>query len=67
MQHPSHNTPSQHATTMPYPHHLDTDPDPELDAEDSETRRRLARLAAHPDPRDPDYPGDIEDDEGDEP
>lgn len=63
MQHPSHSTATNTQPAMPYPHHLDEDPDPELAAEDRETRRRLARLAAHPDPRDPDYPGDIEEDE----
>lgn len=34
----------------------------ELHQEDLARKRYLNRLAAHPDPRDPDYPGD-EDDE----
>lgn len=33
----------------------------ELRAEDLRKRRYLAALSRHPDPRDPDYPGDLED------
>ena len=33
----------------------------ELRAEDLRRRRYLAALSRHPDPRDPDYPGDLED------
>lgn len=35
----------------------------DLLAERVATRRYAAQLAAHPDPRDPDYPGDEEDEE----
>lgn len=35
----------------------------ELRAEARARRRGLAQLAAHPDTRDPDYPGDDDDDE----
>ena len=33
----------------------------DLRAEDLRKRRHLAALSRHPDPRDPDYPGDLED------
>ena len=36
----------------------------ELRAEDRCARRYQAALSRHPDPRDPDYPGDIDDDAG---
>lgn len=35
----------------------------ELHQEDLARKRYLGRLAAHPDPRDPDFPGDDADDE----
>ena len=35
----------------------------ELRAEDLRKRRYLAALSRHPDPRDPDYPGDLEEEE----
>ena len=39
----------------------------ELRAEDRCARRYQAALSRHPDPRDPDYPGDIDDDAGEMP
>ena len=37
----------------------------ELRAEDRDAKRRLAALIRHPDPRDPDYPGDLNESEAD--
>lgn len=42
---------------------MDEDTRSELLAERKAERRYSAALAAHPDPRDPDYPGDEGDDE----
>ncbi len=38
----------------------------ELIAQDRASRQYQAELLRHPDPRDPDYPGDIEEDENDD-
>jgi len=53
---------------MPFPYPTDGDPTEAdmLRQHDRLTRRYQRRLADHPDPRDPDYPGDVDDEPEDQ-
>ena len=51
---------------IPGCHDLDEDVAAELRAEDRARRAFMAKLSRHPDPRDPEYPGHFEPEEGDE-
>ena len=51
---------------IPGCHDLDENVAAELRAEDRARRAFMAKLSRHPDPRDPEYPGHFEPEEGDE-